>query len=320
MGYWGTIVVARPRSLLVDQDGVAGFGHQYRWLRELGDGWQLLELTGFGDPPDLLGPCEAVVASTGHPVFAAYVSDSYCAVVCAAVPGRVGPLTHAWDLSGPCGVFRHQPDGMAEPIGRGLDEVVAELTAWSQAAGLRADVDLVRLLLARDDDDVYTRVDDSVFALVLALGVPRIGRTLPWSLPAYDWPFSAFTSGSGPAFWARVRAMHRADGEEIPEQPWEAPARSLEAELWASLYRPGIDVVALARRAAHLAAAYRAARKSAMTTDPPVLDQGDLEMLAAIESRSVSGIVPRWSEEFDARRYADARATNPVSAGPGDQG
>lgn len=320
MGYWGTVVVARPRSLLVDQDGVARFGHQHRWLRELGDGWQMLEVTGFDDPPDLLGPCEAVVASTGHPAFAAYVSDSYCAVMCAAVPGRVGPLTHVWDLSGPCGAFRHQPCGVAEPIGRGLDEVIAELTAWSQAAGLRADVGLMRLLLARDGDNAHTRVDNSVFELVQALGVPRIGRTLPWSLPAYDWPFSAFTSGYGPAFWARAWARHRADGDEEPEQPWEAPARSLEAELWASLYRPGIDVVALARRAAHLDAAYRAARKSAAATDPPVLDQRDLEMLAALESRSASGIVPRWSKEFDARRYADARATDPAPAGSGVQG
>jgi hypothetical protein len=76
------------------------------------------------------------VASTGHPAFAVYVSDSYCAVMCAGVPGRVGPLTHAWDLSAPCGAFRHQPGGMVQPIGRGLDEVVAELTAWSQGAGL----------------------------------------------------------------------------------------------------------------------------------------------------------------------------------------
>lgn len=35
-GYWGTVVVARPRGLLVDQDGVTGFGHQQHLLRELG--------------------------------------------------------------------------------------------------------------------------------------------------------------------------------------------------------------------------------------------------------------------------------------------
>jgi hypothetical protein len=73
-GYWGTLVVARAQGLLVDQDGIGAFGYEHSWLRELGDGWHLLETTGLGDPPDLLGPCEAVVAAAGHPVLAAYVS------------------------------------------------------------------------------------------------------------------------------------------------------------------------------------------------------------------------------------------------------
>ncbi|MET8461546.1 hypothetical protein ABZ422_20130 [Micromonospora zamorensis] len=42
VGYWGTVVVARPQGLLVDQDGMTGFGYRHRWLRELGDGWQLV--------------------------------------------------------------------------------------------------------------------------------------------------------------------------------------------------------------------------------------------------------------------------------------
>ncbi|WP_328375709.1 hypothetical protein [Micromonospora zamorensis] len=46
MGYWGTVVVARPQGLLVDQDGMTGFGYRHRWLRELGDGWQLVETQG----------------------------------------------------------------------------------------------------------------------------------------------------------------------------------------------------------------------------------------------------------------------------------
>src|SRR3954470_7843194 len=75
-------------------------------LRELGGGWQMLELTGFNDPPDLLGPCQVVVVSTGHPVLAAYISDGDRAVMCAATADRLGPLTHLWDVSGPCPGFR----------------------------------------------------------------------------------------------------------------------------------------------------------------------------------------------------------------------
>jgi hypothetical protein len=312
MGYWGTVVVARPQKLLVDQDGVAGFGHEHRWLRQLGDGWQMLELTGFNDPPELLGPCQAVVTSTGHPVLAFYISDSSCAVMCAATPDRPGRLTHLWDVSGPCGVFRHQPRDTPAPIGRSLDEIVVELGLWSRTAGLRADEGRLRALLARNDDNVHTEADDAVFALVKALGVSRIGRTLPWSLPAYDWPFSAFMAGYGPAYRARQWALERADGEQIPVQLWEAAALALETELWESLYRPVIDPVALARRAAHLAAAWKASRKSDSIPAPPVfVDDADADWLTELESRLAGGIPPSWSREFDARKYADARATEP---------
>ncbi|WP_130511780.1 hypothetical protein [Krasilnikovia cinnamomea] len=117
-------------GLLTDQDGVAGFGHEHRWLPYLRGGWQLLETTGFSDPPDLLQPCEAGAATTGHPVLAAYISDIHCAVMCAADPGRVGALTHLWDVAGPCGVFRHQPADVPAPLGRSIDDVVTELVAW----------------------------------------------------------------------------------------------------------------------------------------------------------------------------------------------
>jgi hypothetical protein len=86
--------MARPQGLLLDQDGISGFGYRHRWLRELGDGWQLVETSGWDDPPDLLGPCGLLAGSTGHPVFAAHVSDGDCAVMCAVAPGAMGPLTH----------------------------------------------------------------------------------------------------------------------------------------------------------------------------------------------------------------------------------
>jgi hypothetical protein len=40
-----------------------------------------------------------------------------------------------------------------------------------------------------------------------------------------------------------------ADWIDEPEQSWEASAIALEAEVWASLFDDGVDVMALARRA-----------------------------------------------------------------------
>ena len=262
-GYWGTVVVARPQGLLVDQDGISGFGYQHHWLRELGDGWQLVETRGIDEPPDLLVPSAAVAASTGHPVLAAYVSDSYCAAMCTALPGEVGPLTHLWDVGGPCGVYRHAPWEMPEPAGRTVDEVVAELTAWSAAAGLTADAAALRAIvgLGEDADGQRRDADDLLFDLVKALGVARIGRTLPWSLPVDKAPFSKVTDLI--AMSARVRAAERRayaeDGEAVePAEPWETDVIALDDELWASLYRTQVDVVALARRTAEAWAAHDA--------------------------------------------------------------
>lgn len=301
-GYFGTIVVARPDGRLVEQDGVAGFGHRHRWLRELSDGWQLTEVTGYDDPPDLPGPCAATASSTGHPVFAAYVSDGRCAVVCTAVPGRPGSLAHLWPVSTTCGIYRHQPRDAAEPVGRTSDEVTAELASWSAAAGLPADPDRLRRLIALDAGRAHGQADDLVFELVQALGLRRIGPAAAWSLPVLDWPFSSVMFDGGPVFQARANARYRAAGvaEIPPEQPWEAEAPALEAELWASLYRPGVEVAALARRAADVLAAY-----SGSATD----DEARLRLLARLESRLDGGSVPPWSDEGEQRRYADARAT-----------
>ena len=316
MGYWGTVVVARPRGLLVDQDGVSGFGHRRRWLRDLSDGWQLLETSGSDDPPDLRDAGAAVAASTGHPVLATYISDDFCAAMVTVVPGRVGPLTHLWPVGETCGVYRHQPPEMAEPAGRHLDEVVAELTTWSGAAGLPADVNRLRRAIGRDADQARGQVVDLVFEVVKALGLTRIGRTYPWSLPAFDRPFSSVMFGLGPAFQARQNARYRAAGVRAvpPVQPWETSVSALEAELWASLYRPDVEVAALARRAAFLLATYSAAARDDITapeaTDPPVLDEASLRLPAELASRPASGTLLPWSEEeIQERQYADARST-----------
>lgn len=310
MGYWGTLVVARPQGLLVDQDGMSGFGYRHRWLRELGDGWQLVETQGWNDPPDLLGPSEAVVASTGQPVFAAYVSDEHCAVMRAAVPGAVGPLTHLWDVSGPCGVYRHQPRGMPEPVGRSVDEVVSQLSDWSASAALRADASALRAVISYDRSAHWQPADDLLFDLVKALGVAQIGRTLPWAFPIERRPFALITDLMGLATRARSRAVYRRaeeeDGEALePAQLWETAAIALEKELWASLYRPGVNMSALVRGVAEVQAAYNAAsedRAKRVAVDPD-------RLFESLYAGLVDGTLQPEDPEDSARRWADERAT-----------
>ncbi|WP_285560174.1 hypothetical protein [Actinoplanes regularis] len=277
----------------------------------------MLETSGYDDPPDLRSSCEVVAASTGHPVLAVYISDDSCAAMVAAIPGRAGPLTHLWPENETCGRYRHQPRDMPEPAGRSLDVVVGELTAWSAAAGLQADVSRLRQLIGRDPDQTHGQIVDLLFETVKALGVRRIGRTFPWSLPAFDWPFSSVMFSLGPAAQARQNAKYRAAGVKCitPVQPWETAALALETELWGSLYRPNVEVAALAHRAACLLAAYRAASDEETiapeTTDPPVLDEISLELLARLESRLAEGTMSPGSEEIEERHHADAWATEP---------
>ncbi|MEV4701676.1 hypothetical protein [Actinoplanes sp. NPDC049316] len=318
MSYWGTIVVARPQGLLVDQDGVSEFGHRHRWLRDLSDGWQLLETSGFDDPPDLRGACEAVAASTGHPVLAAFVSDDWCATMVTAVPGRAGPLTHLWPVSETCGAYRHQPREMPEPAGRRLEEVTAELTGWSESAGFQPDADRLRLVIGQDTDQVGGQVLAAVYEVVKALGFVRIGRTYPWSLPAFDWPFSGVMFTLGPACQARWNAQLRSAGVRHvpPVLPWENAALALETELWASMYRPDVEVAALARRAAFSMAAYYADSEEEIpaleAAGLSFLDPCALRLLTELESRLANGtVLQRSEEEIEARRHADALATEP---------
>jgi hypothetical protein len=247
VGYWGTVVVARPEGLLTD---VGGLGFRHRWLRELGGGWQLLETSGWDDPPDLREGAGALVERTGQPAIAAYISNSSCAVICAATPGRTGVLTHLWDAEEPCGVFPHAPDGVPGPAGRTVGAVADELHAWAAAAGLRADHARLHAVIAQDGD--RTDADELLFTLVKALGVERIGRTLPWAFDIDARPFRLITDDT---FGLGLQARSRARRTATPE-PWVPAAIALEHELWAALYRPGTDVDALAGRVREVVAGY----------------------------------------------------------------
>ncbi|MEV4350528.1 hypothetical protein AB0J83_39230 [Actinoplanes sp. NPDC049596] len=281
MGYWGTIVVGWSARPLVEAGGMAGFGYRHRWLRELGDGWQMVETTGWDDPPDLRGSAAAVAASTGRPVLAAYVCDSDCLVMAT----DAGSLVHLPRPAEPCRVYCHGDVDL-----RSADEVVGELVAWADSGGLRADP-------ARLRTDVPL-ADDLAFELVRALGVAEIGRTRPWAYPVDGIPFSMITNTL--ARRARMRAVDREHyGPEAGEvQPWEAPALALDADLWASLYDTDADVPSFVRRTAEVLDLFRPFRR------PRPQDQENDEFLAPF----LTGERPPFDTAASDRAWADRRA------------
>jgi hypothetical protein len=251
VGYSGSIVVARTPRLLSMQDGIEGVGPQHNLLRELGDDWQMVESFSLEPSPDLAGVSTAVAASTGWPALSLDVIDSDCAAMCAATPGWAGPLTHLWDVRQPCRVYRHQPAGEPPPVLREPEEVVAELVAWAETAGLRPASDELLEIISPPDGGADR---DRLFALITAVSGKRIGPPRPWSVPVRSWPFSRVVGGpSSLGAVARSFARHRVEEPakwvDEPEESWEAAAIALESEVWASLFRDDVDVIALARRA-----------------------------------------------------------------------
>jgi hypothetical protein len=282
-------VVARPEGLLT---GVGGLGFRHRWLRELGGGWQLLETSGWNDPPDLCAGSRGLAEWTGQPALAVYVSDGSCAAVSASVPGRTGELTHLWDTDGPCGAFQHAPEGRPEPEGRTVGAVADELRAWAAAAGLTPDAARLHAVIAQDGD--RTDADDLVFALVKALGVAQIGRTLPWVLDIDARPFRLITDDT---FGLGLQARSRALRTDAPEA-WVPAVTALERDLWDALYRADADPEALADRVLDVLGLYQ-------DRDPEAPGGG---VLAELFPSLLDGTLNPDSPGTD-RRWADGRAT-----------
>jgi len=293
VGYTGTVVVGWSAELLVHEDGMDGFGHQHRYVRPLGDGWQLVEVGGWLEAPGLQGPCRRLAMSTGRPVLAAHVFDSDWAVLCAAVGDIAGPVTRLHDVEEAC-CDEHGPKCLPGPSGRAVEDVVNELLDWSAAAGLRADPAAVHAAVTEDQ-----LADDTVFAVVRALGVTTIGRTFPRAFPVEGWPFSPVSSL---AYGARMRAAGREmDDEAEPAAPWEVDAIALDAELWAAAYRPPVDVASLARRAVDVMAARGLAHGK---TDER---QDDLDLLDTLLAKGRLNPEPEIADDHG-RKWADQRA------------
>ena len=276
MGYTGTIVVGRSARLLVHEDGIGDFGYQHRYVRPLGERWQLVETGGRLELPGLREPCRRLAKSTGWPVLAAHVFDSDWAQLCAAVGDSAGPVVRLPALSG-----------------QAAEDVIDGLLAWSAAAGLRAHPAAVRTAVTGDQ-----LADDAVFAVVNALGVKSIGRTLPRAFPVESWPFS---SVSALAYLARQRPAE--EQSEVAPAAWQKAAVRLDAELWAAAYRPAVDVAPLARQAIDVLAARCLARGK---TDEI---QDDLTLLEALLAKRHLNTEPAVAND-SRRQWADRRATD----------
>ena len=289
MGYTGTVVVGWSAGPLVHQDGMDGFGHRHRYVRPLGDGWQLVETGGWIEAPALPEPCRRLATSTGRPVLAAHVFDSDWALLCTAAGDTATPVTQLHDVTLP-GLSR-----------RPVEDVVTELLAWSAGAGLRPDPAALHAAVTGD-----RLADDTVFAVVRALGVTGIGRTMPRAFPVEGWPFSPI---SKLAYWAGMRAEgRRNDPEAEPAAPWEAAAIALDAELWAAAYRPPVDVASLARRAVDVMAARR------LASGKPDERADDLDLVDTLLAKGRLGPEPQVADGHD-RRWADRRTAGPDQRG-----
>jgi hypothetical protein len=175
VSYYGTIVVGRPTDILPHQPGIELFGLKHQWLRDLGDGWQLLETSAWDDPSGLNEAAAGLARSTGAPALAAHVLD-VCATLHIATPDGNASCAHYEDVTRPCNNnMAHCP----QPVGRPVEGVTADLLTWARAAGWSPSEDAVGRVVTFDrfEAEDYRSVDESVFDLVMALGAQRIGRT-----------------------------------------------------------------------------------------------------------------------------------------------
>ncbi|GIJ45032.1 hypothetical protein Val02_19180 [Virgisporangium aliadipatigenens] len=227
--------VPLPRVGEVDR-----FGFRHHRLFALGDGWQVLETSNsFGDPPDFAAAADAVAASTGAPVLAVFVSGGDCIQLQTALPGGASGCSHLPDVREACGVYKHDP----VPVGRPPEDVVAELTGWAAAGGLTADPGLLtRVVTVPGPRDMhYLR-----WILFEAVGLPPVGDPVPQYLDPHAAPFSRLLH--------ETTCMARAafidwfdDGGTLPA--WVSTMLAVEWDVWAAVYDPAADPVALAARA-----------------------------------------------------------------------
>jgi hypothetical protein len=271
VSYYGTILMTRTDLVMSRLPRIESIGFRHRRLRELGDGWQVLETSGWNDPPDLEQAVAEAAAGWSAPVFAAYVSD-ICAQIHGTAPGAAtwsGHLPDAADTA--CGML-HRPRVRA---GASVDILEAQIVKWAAGVGLAlSTARLGRALRYRqawrdDSDGPYLFQFEQIFELVRAFGFPVIPAPRAYEFDPDDQPFAEVTAGMwGLASQARSAAAYRNAGARTDAPAdWEADAIALEMDVYASLFGGAHPVVELVARAERVSSAYRAARQD--TLPPP---------------------------------------------------
>ncbi|MGI5238725.1 hypothetical protein [Dactylosporangium sp. CA-139066] len=259
MGFWGTFVLARSATLLANVEAVRGFGYQHEHLYELGDGWQLLETRA----PLSLGlpqASERFVAATATSVLAMRVFNSDCLRAHARTADGWSTSFH---VPGPADECPHRH---AEPEApRAAGAVAADLARWAGAGGLTPSAERLEALV---DQTAHRRwsaegADTAPFAMLSALGLGKADQPYPATIDLDEPVYCAIIGWHGLARKALNNAALRVDGlrdgERVsPQEPWEAAALELEAELWAARFRAEADTAALRQRAEQLCAQYEA--------------------------------------------------------------
>lgn len=179
MGYYGTILLARPTSdTLTCQPGLSqAFGTRFGLpdihgrnelgLHDLGQGWQRVGVTAFySERLRLAEGAEELAAATGAPVLAAYISESVCTHLEARTPTGLAFSAHLPNTDAPC-EYPH-PDGvpgLVEP-----HKAVALLGDWARAGGLTLSPEPVTAIIDGTWSD-SPFPEDAVMAIHAALGL-----------------------------------------------------------------------------------------------------------------------------------------------------
>jgi len=310
--------MTRADVIMTGLPHLASIGFQHRRLREIGDGWQVLETAGWDDPPDLEQAVGAAAGQWKAPVFGAYVADG-CAQIHGAAAGVAtwsGHLPDATDVD--CGML-HRPPVSA---GATLDDLEVRIVDWAAAAGLTlCAARLSRALRYRhtwrdDEDGPYVFQFEQVFELVRAFGFPVLPTPRAYAFDPDDEPFAKVTSGRwGLAAQARSAAAYRAQGvQNDAAADWEAEAIALQLDVYAALYGGGHPLPELAARAEWISSAYRAARDG---TPPPPRELIVGGMMATNPQRIMYDLGP--SMVADQLAFARERSdATPNGSGPGD--
>ena len=263
--YFGSIVLARSERPITTEPAIEQFGIHHMWLRDLGDGWQLLETSH----PDIKQFDYAAAAhnwceSTGTPVLAIYVSGGDCAAVLAAAPGADDVMVHLPDPTQECTVYEHPYRTRTMPSA----DAVGAVATWARTAGLAPDETGLSWLMDTDPqtetEASYLPADDHAFELVLALGIPSITPSRSPMLDPTEPPYSTITDRMGGlAAIARIELVHGSTTNS--PDTWVLDAIDLDRRIWRAAFNEvdNIDIPELVGEIARLVVAHQDDRNKA---------------------------------------------------------